>query len=102
MRVTNESVLDQFRGPGICEVCGKRVRNREPHHIQARGMGGGSRLDVPINLVATCAAFSGGDDCHRKAHDGHIPRRVFLEIVARREGLTADQVQERIWEMLRG
>jgi len=35
-----------------CEVCGKRAV--DIHHIEARGMGGTSKIDVIENLMALC------------------------------------------------
>lgn len=58
-------------------------------------MGGGSRLDIRINLMSLCRI-----PCHNDA-DGKIPRCSLLEIVAKREGRTPDSIEEEIWRLLR-
>jgi hypothetical protein len=101
MRVVDEPLLSEFRGPGTCEWCGREVVRREPHHIYARGMGGGGRLDIRANLVALCAPFSGGDDCHDAAHDGRITKDELIAVVARREGVQPGAVRDEIFRLLR-
>ncbi len=98
MKIIDEPTLDCFRGPGVCELCLKRVKNRDPHHIHTRGAG---RLDIRINLIALCTAFSGGDNCHQRAHDGHVPRDRLLAIVAKREGWKVEDIINTIWELRR-
>lgn len=83
MRIVNELLLRQFGGPGPCEFCRKLVRRRECHHVYTRGAG---RLDLRLNLIALCATFSGGDNCHDAAHNGAIMRCDLLAVVAAREG----------------
>jgi len=99
MIVIDEPMLDLFRGPGRCEGCGKPCRRREPHHIKKRGLGGGSRLDIPINLIALGSAFDCA--CHIKAEAGTLPKAKLLEIVAGREGRTPEQVELEIYRLLR-
>lgn len=101
MKIIDEATLDLFRGPGLCEVCGKLVISREPHHLYCRGIGSGGRLDIRINLIALCAVFSGGDNCHARAHRGEIKRESLLEIVARREGTTSSSIEEEVWRLRR-
>jgi hypothetical protein len=101
MPIIDEAVLDAFRGPGFCELCGKRVRRREPHHLTARGFGGGTRYDVRINLLALCATFSGGDNCHHAAHESKVSRENLLAIIAKREERTAESIQEELWRLIR-
>jgi hypothetical protein len=108
MRLVNESLLDCFRGPGVCDVCGKRVSNREPHHILCKGMGSASRIDHPWNILATCAAFSGGSDCHARIHMAtltvngrRLTREDLWEIVSRREGVTFEEVENLMFEIKR-
>lgn len=45
-----------------CELCGKGTKALQCHHIFGRGHGGGSRLDVPFNLVMLCSP-----GCHEEA-----------------------------------
>ncbi len=102
MKVIDEATLDRFRGPGKCELCCKMVRQREAHHVVCRGMGGGSRLDVPINLLSLCATFAGGDNCHHAAHNARsVSRDRLLLIVALREGVTVESIVDDIHRLRR-
>lgn len=86
MIIVNEPLLATFRAATQCEVCRAKIRTGlDPHHVFARGMGGGHRLDVPFNLVAICRT------CHTKTHLGHIARGVFLDIILKRERLLAQE-----------
>ncbi len=99
MIVVNESLLDTFRGPGKCEWCLRQCRRLEPHHWKPRGHGGGSRLDIPENLIAMGPAFECG--CHNAAENGHIARQDVLTRIAARLGKTPEECQQRIWDLLR-
>ena len=50
---------------GRCEGCGALGRTI-PHHLWVRGRAGGTRLDVPWNLMRLLEAFD--CDCHERAH----------------------------------
>jgi hypothetical protein len=90
MRLINEQVLDHARGPGKCRWCGRTVSRREPHHILTRGAG---RVDVAANIVALCAAFSGGMDCHSSFHDGNEPTTAdLLAVSAADHGCQQDDI----------
>ena len=52
--------------------------------------------DHPYNLIQLCVV------CHTKAHNGQIKRAQLWEIIARREGLTAEQVEDRVKRIRRG
>lgn len=96
MKVIDDAVLQAFRESGRCEYCLRATPGGcHPHHWYARGFGGGSRLDIRINLIALCW------HCHRLVHDGHVPREELLEIIAKREGLEPEEVERRIFEKLR-
>ena len=101
MKIIDPEFLAQFRGPGICEYCRRTVRNREPHHLFCRGMGGACQLDVMINLMALCATFSGGQHCHHRYHFGIIPKRELIAIVAHREGMTPEELEAEIRRLQR-
>ena len=92
MIVIDEPLLDSFRN-APCELCGRRPAS--PHHLWAKGAGGGSRLDLPINLIALCPP------CHQNVHAGNIPRSLLLLAVARRERTTPGKIQDIIWKMRR-
>lgn len=101
MKIVNESVLDLFRGHGRCELCHRSCTAREPHHIWAKGIGGGGRLDVRINLVALGATASWQCECHTRIHNGGLKRDELLIIVALREGITTAMIVDRINELRR-
>jgi hypothetical protein len=61
-----------------CEWCGDHD-TLECHHIKARGIGGGSRLDVPLNLVMLC------NTCHREAQIARISASSLVAIAGIRE-----------------
>jgi hypothetical protein len=75
------SVINSIRKP-YCELCGSPAHGW-PHHIKTRGAGG---KDVPENLIQLCAL------CHDKAQQYKIPRRTLIEIVARREGVSVEEI----------
>lgn len=96
----DETLLFYFRSKHLCEWCGKErlfAESFDPHHIEARGMGGGKRLDVALNLMAVHRL------CHSEIEAGGAKaKRKCLEIVAKREGLSGpDEVQEAIYRLLR-
>jgi len=95
----DEAVLDLFRGPGQCELCGARCKRREPHHWRARGAGGGARLDIRENLIALGSAFDCA--CHVRAEAGLINRQVLLFVIALREHSTPKRIEARIFKLLR-
>ena len=97
MIVRNEELLDQFREAWTCEICGKPARDGcDPCHVYAKGMGGGRRLDIRYNLV------SGHRWCHRDSHDGKYSQEYMLGLVAKREGVSIEQVRRIIERHLRG
>lgn len=95
MIVIDEALLAQFRGFLHCEWCGL-PRHCVPHHLWARGFGGGSRLDVRVNLMSLC------NDCHRAHHDGHRPFKCdLLAVVAAREKCLQDDIVAEIVRLRR-
>jgi hypothetical protein len=91
VRFESEAVLDRFRSAPCCEWCGRSVCRAEPHHFyHKRGMGAGSQLDIPENLVSLCRL------CHHAAENlrpsataltrGPVTREALLKVVAQREG----------------
>lgn len=80
-RVSNPETVQSIRGDW-CERCGKPGPVQE-HHIKTRGSGGS---DIPLNKIGLCFG------CHRGFHDGKIDRYEFVVIVARREGITPEDV----------
>lgn len=94
--IKNEALLDEFRGPGPCEYCGKMCRVREPHHLCSKGSGGWSRFDVRINLIALGSTPNFECQCHNKAQAFLIPKEHILAIVATREKTTIAAIEEEI------
>lgn len=91
MTVTDETLLDKYRHKARCENCGALSPGQlDPHHLFAKGIGGGGRVDIDENLLALCRR------CHSKFHDGNIPRGAFVQIVAKRQGMTPDEVVEAV------
>jgi len=101
MKILDEALLDEFRTVGRCDVCGRSCLFREPHHIWARGMGGGGRLDVRINLLAVGQSRTYQCSCHGLIHNGAINRDDLLLIVARREKTTPDDITTEIRRLQR-
>ncbi len=102
MRIVCEKTLARFRGAGVCSWCKRHVSRREPHHVATRGHGSGGRLDLDINLVALCAVFSGGLDCHASHHAGHQPTTDdLLAVVAARERTTQDEIRRAVRDIRR-
>lgn len=62
MKVINPKLLAEFRGIRVCEMC-RMVKDCVPHHISARGAGGGKQLDCRINIASACF------HCHAKTHN---------------------------------
>lgn len=95
MVIADESVLAEFRRGGCCERCWERsYPGRDPHHIEPRGMGGARRLDVHINLISLGHTHACG--CHLGATENRIRKREFFQIVAAREGLPVDAVEQAV------
>jgi hypothetical protein len=65
-RRPNEKLLAEYRGVRHCWWCGK-IKRCQAHHLVTKGMGGGRRADVKLNLAALCC------DCHTAHHNGERP-----------------------------
>ncbi len=102
MIIIDEAMIAAYRLPGNCQWCGLFCSAREAHHLWARGIGGGSRLDIRINLIALgrtqpfplCP-------CHGEIHAGRIRREDLLLVVAQRDGLLQDEIEMEIYRLLR-
>jgi hypothetical protein len=93
----NEALLDQFRGPGVCEYCRRFHNYRQAAHVLGKGMGGARRIDHRLNLVSLCI------QCHNSHHNGNEPSADTLwGVVAKREKSTVDDVQAAINRIRRG
>lgn len=93
MRVVDQSLLDSLRGRA-CEWCKKRPG--DPHHLLARGHGGGLRMDIMANLAVLCYL------CHAFTHSGQEPTRSqLLVLVAEREKMRPSDLLELLWRVQR-
>lgn len=91
-RINDRNVIQQIRqeSGGLCEyvdpVTGQRCNQwalGEPHHIKTRGAGGD---DIRENLIHLCGVH------HVMFHDGNINRHHLIEVVAKREEKTVEEV----------
>ena len=95
MRVVDNDLLASVREQQRCEWC-HRHGPVDAAHVFARGMGGGSRLDIPENLVALCRRD------HNEHHAGKSPtRRELLEVASRREGVSVEAITDLIYLLRR-
>jgi hypothetical protein len=86
MKIINEELLAFLRRPGSCDWCERAASVRQPHHLRCRGMGGGGRLDILINLAALHPL------CHQKVQGVRGYEIRLLEKVAYREGTIPQEV----------
>lgn len=99
MKVIDKKLLAEFRTPGPCEFCGIYCKVREPAHIYSVGAG---RLDIRENLVALGSTRLFLCTCHSDSHAGCRPTRIdLLEIAARREGTTPEEITEKVYRLRR-
>lgn len=94
MKIISEKTLDLYRGPGRCQFCGNSCSKREPHHLRAKGLGSGKRIDIPINLIALGSTPLFQCSCHTKIGDGNIKAANVLAIVAQRECTLSNTITE--------
>ncbi len=88
--------LCRHNAAGVCEHCRRPCEAGHVHHIFPKSMGGSRRVDIACNLIFLDAT------CHTIAHQGNLPRATLLEIVARRDRMTPDAIQDRVWAIQRG
>ena len=93
MKVVDELYLEYVRQQP-CSLCAAPPPS-QPHHLQARGMGGGSRLDVALGVLPLCVF------CHQKVHNGNIHRRTLWELIDHKHGLEPGTAQVAVWKLLR-
>jgi len=104
MKIINDRFLAEYRLRGACEICNKMCHVREPAHVIARGLGGGKRMDVPLNLLALGSSIKMCCPCHTMQHQMNQPDDLeMFAMAAKREGctLTPDEVRDRMWLILR-
>lgn len=86
MIIKNPRLLREFRRAVRCEHCKRpMLYGCDPHHHKPKGMGGGSCLDIRINLISLCR------ECHDDVGQG-IPECTILLLIAVREGALQDDI----------
>ena len=96
MIIKDELLLAEFRAKSHCELCKRWCPGElDAHHVFARGMGGGKRLDLRINLVSLCRW------CHQDYHSGRISRHELLTLVAHRENRRPGAIATEIYRLRR-
>jgi hypothetical protein len=92
VKVIDRKLLARVRRRA-CEVCDAAPPS-EAHHLFTRGAG---QLDLPINVVALCSF-----GCHYRHHFSGTPSTAdLLAIVARREGVSVEDIQQTVWRYRR-
>lgn len=92
---------------GRCSWCGKICRQRENHHIFAKGMGGNKPPgDVRINLIALGSSKTLECPCHTIIHSDartspEEKRKIAIGIVAAREGSTFEVIEDALYALKR-
>lgn len=85
MKLPNKNLMEELRRSSNCEACFYPTPfGADPHHVECRGFGGGSRMDVRINLIALCRF------CHDEAPK---KKALMLKLIAQREGLSVEDIQ---------
>ncbi len=100
MTIHDDALLAEFRAPGLCGWCQKPCQQREGHHLFYRGLGGGSTLDIRINLISL-GSTQHFHPCHGLAHAGKIDKDSLLIMVAAREGVMQPDITHVIWFLRR-
>lgn len=96
MRIVDYALLERMGSSRVCEYCGRRLKHKgEVNHIISRGLGGGHRMDIPLNLTLLGSPWDCG--CHEAYHHGRIARDELVWIAAIRE----HYLFEDAWEELR-
>jgi hypothetical protein len=83
IRIVNQSIYKEVK-KDYCEYCGTGVKTHI-HHIKTRGAGGG---DIKENLINLCP------ECHTKVHAGNINRFELVNIIAKRENKTLEEIYQ--------
>lgn len=96
MIIENRNLRRKFSASGCCEHCHVWQSIRHCAHLFHSGIGGGSRLDVRINMLSLCWL------CHGKHHNGHEPSfKTLIGLIAKREGTTPDAIRDEIFRLRR-
>jgi len=89
-------LLDEIRALPCCVPDCRQPYRIEAAHVFTKGKGGGSELTVRFNVAPLCLWH------HNRHHHGGEPTADQLfAIIAKREGMTVDDIKTRLWLMLR-
>ncbi len=93
MTCTAHQALSAARARPYCEICGRPNDGHfQAAHVLTRGMGGGSEVSHPWNLLGLCA------DCHQRQHTEGVSGILF-GLVARRVGRPVEQIKQVVREL---
>jgi 5-methylcytosine-specific restriction endonuclease McrA len=93
MKLIDGNLLDEFRHKTHCELCWKRsYTGLDPHHLMSKGAG---RVDIRCNLASLCR------QCHNIVHANPDELARLFAIVARREGMTVQDIKDRVHKIRR-
>ncbi len=94
MKLDRPEVRAEFTGRPFCEWCKRPAfGGTDCAHVFSRGAGW---VDIFPNLVALCR------ECHSRQGNGGSPTpMMLLELAARREGMTAEEVREEVYRIRR-
>jgi hypothetical protein len=97
VKIVNKRLLKEMAKPGPCSWCGRPCPDgRDVHHwFIKRGMGGGTRLDIPENLISLDRF------CHRDAEDRKICKDDLGAVRAAQLGRLQHDLERTILETLR-
>jgi hypothetical protein len=93
VKIVNAKLIAEVGGPGLCEHCLRPSLYREVHHALSIGSGGGGRIDHRLNLLGLCLR------CHRELHDGNLSREILWEVIAKREGVSVEEVKVEVYRI---
>lgn len=98
VRVINDKLLREFRMMGVCAWCNRRFPEVDPAHIYSRGAG---RVDIRCNIVNLCRKCHTTSGTANEGNGQHPNRQDLLEISAKREGMTPDEITETVFRIRR-
>lgn len=87
MEIVNVPLLLDFAAARECECCKRKVPQCDPNHVFTKGAG---RIDARWNLISLW------HECHVRFHDGNVKRLIFLQIVAKREGVGVQDIVDAV------
>ena len=86
-RIKDRVTLKEMRKP-YCERCGDKAYGGV-HHVISKGSGGPDHFSNLVQLCKNCHIFG--------AHTGHISKDELFEVIAKREGVTPEEVSSIAW-----